>query len=141
MIPIWKKLKRLETAKIDELNSILQSIGKNKNVISLDFTLVDGIIDSLLELIDEELQEYLCESYEDELSYEETLSTSKSFIKKMNQKDISFFEPYFENVSNFKNYNRWLFSYSSEMEFAYWAEFNFNLFFDDNFTLKNQDKL
>ena len=42
-----KDLKYLETATIDELKSILNSISKNINVLSLDFSLTDDLMEGL----------------------------------------------------------------------------------------------
>ena len=135
-----KDLKYLETATIDELKSILNSISKNINVLSLDYSLTDDLMEGLMEILGEEHLEYLYENYEDDIDEDEMDSITESFIKSINNKDLKFFEPYFENVSNFKNYNRWLFSFSSEIEFPYWAEFNFIEFFENNFKLSSFKK-
>lgn len=135
-----KELKYLETATIDELKSILDSISKNINVLSLDVSLTDDLMEGLMELLGEEHLEYLYENFEDDVDEDDMDSISESFIKSIKNKDLKFFEPYFENVSNFKNYNRWLFSFSSEIEFPYWAEFNFIEFFENNFKLSSFKK-
>ena len=44
-----KDLKYLETATIDELKSILNSISKNINVLSLDYSLTDDLMEGLME--------------------------------------------------------------------------------------------
>jgi len=136
-----KELKRLETVSIDDLKSILKSIGKNKNIISLDYSLMDELLDGLLESILEELQEYLYENFENDLDDDEIMTISELFIQNLNLKGVDFFEPYFENKTNFKNFNRWLFTYSSETVFAHWADFNFNLFFSENFELANYKEI
>lgn len=131
------ELKKLETATIDELKSILNTIGKNINVQSLEYSFTEDLMEGLIEILGEEHLEYMYENYEEEIDEKEFNFINESFIKSIKDKGLKFFEPYFENISNFYNYNRWLFSYSSETEFAYWAEFNFNNFFKINFLLSD----
>ncbi len=50
-----KDLKYLETATIDELKSILNSISKNINVLSLDFSLTDDLMEGFMELLGDSL--------------------------------------------------------------------------------------
>ena len=76
----------------------------------------------------EEIYEYMLNFHENEIE-----SNLEEMVCNILNEDIKFLLPYFENTYNLKNYNRWLFSFSSEIEFAYWAEFNFEKFFKNNF--------
>ena len=76
----------------------------------------------------EEIYEYMLNFHENEIE-----SNLEEMVCNILNEDIKFLLPYFENTYNLKNYNRWLFSFSSEIEFAYWAEFNFEKFFKNHF--------
>jgi hypothetical protein len=134
-----KKIKfdYLKNASISELKQIINAIRENPKVVALDITMSDVLLNDLFYFIKEQLIEHLYNHHENTVDFNQFNEISISFLNKIRNNDIKFFEAYFEDESNFYNYNRWLFSYSSEGSFAEWAEFNFEKFFEDNFHIQD----
>ena len=135
-------LKSIETASIDDLKKIIESLYRNKDVKAIDINLSIDVLEKINEELDELLLEYLFENYEVKFDEDEYEKFSEKFFMSFDSKSIDFYEPYFNDLENYYNFNRWEFCYYEECYFIRWAEMDINKFFKDNLTedLLNQNK-
>jgi hypothetical protein len=127
-------LKSIETASIDDLKKIIGSLRNNKDVKALDINLSIDVIERINEELYEELFEYLFGINDGEIDEDDYEKISEKFFKSIDSKGLDFYEPYFNDLENYNNINRWEFSYCSEFPFIYWVEMDIIKFFKDNLT-------
>jgi hypothetical protein len=128
-------LKSIETASIDDLKKIIESLYRNKDVKALDINLSINVLERINEELDELLFEYLYGNDEVEFDEDDYEKISEKFFKSIDSKGLDFFEPYFNDLEKYNNFNRWEFCYYyEECYFIRWAEMDENKFFKDNLT-------
>ena len=127
-------LKSIETASIDDLKKIIASLYRNKDVKAIDINLSINVLEKINEELDELLLEYLYENYDVKFDEDEYEKLSEKFFMSFDSKSLDFYEPYFNDLENYHNFNRWEFCYYEECYFIVWAEMDINKFFKDNLT-------
>jgi hypothetical protein len=127
-------LKSIETASIDDLKKIIESLYRNKDVKALDINLSINVLEKINEELDELLFEYLYGNDEVEFDEDDYEKISEKFFMSFDSKSIDFYEPYFNDLEKYNNFNRWEFCYYEECYFIRWAEMDENKFFKDNLT-------
>jgi hypothetical protein len=131
-------LKAIENCSIEELKSILNSIGINNKTIFLDFILEDEIIAELLDSLLQPLEIFLekgCEMHGVMITTAEANRINEiieTFFEEeeIYEKELSYFLPFVGNVNNLYQYKQWKDKEKENISFYQWIEFDCNRFFE-----------